>query len=79
MAEMSLAQVELTVPDMSCDHCVRTVTQALTPLEGVVDVSVDLPSKTIAVAYDPQRVTLERMREVLADEDYPVAAERSVA
>jgi copper chaperone CopZ len=52
---------------------VQTVTGALTPLDGVEEVAVDLPARTVQIAYDPHRVTLERIREVLADEAYPVA------
>ncbi|HVG95888.1 MAG TPA: heavy-metal-associated domain-containing protein, partial [Chloroflexota bacterium] len=32
----------LTVPEISCDHCARTITEALTPVEGVRRVSVDV-------------------------------------
>ena len=66
-------RVVLTVPDLGCEHCVQTVTSALTPLDGVEEVAVDLPAKTVPLAYDPHRITLERIREVLADEAYPVA------
>ena len=76
MTEVPLAHVTLNVPDISCAHCVQTVTSALTPLAGVAEVSVDLPEKTVSIAYDPQRVTLERIQDVLADEDYPVASVR---
>jgi copper chaperone len=76
VTEALLAHATLDVPDISCGHCVQTVTGALTPLAGVEEVSVDLPGKTVAVAYDPRRVTLERIQEVLAAEDYPVAAVR---
>jgi copper chaperone len=67
----------LTVPDISCEHCVRTVTEALTPVNGVERVSVDIPSKQVRVEYDAARVDVEQMREVLAEEDYPVASVQS--
>jgi len=74
----STARVQVTVPDMSCAHCVQTVTGALTALDGVLDVAVDLPGKIVTVAYNPDRVTRERMSEVLGAEDYPVVAEQNV-
>jgi copper chaperone CopZ len=74
MAETTLARTVLTVPDMSCDHCVRTVTNALTPLAGVADVDVDLANKSVQVSYDPTLVDVGRMSAALADEDYPVAS-----
>ena len=69
-----MAKTVLTVPDISCDHCVRTVTEALTPVDGVKQISVDIPSKQITVEYDQSRVDVDTMREVLAEEDYPVAS-----
>lgn len=76
MAETALVRAALSVPDISCAHCVQTVTGALAPLGGVADVSVDLPTKTVQVAFDPRRVSLKRISEVLAEEAYPVASER---
>ena len=64
----------LNVPDISCEHCERTITQALTPVDGIESVRVDIPSKQVRVEYDPARVDLERMKAILQDEDYPVAS-----
>jgi len=69
-----MATTVLTVPDISCAHCVRTVTEALTPLEGVQTVDVDIPTKQVRVEYDDSRVDVEQLQEALAEEDYPVAA-----
>lgn len=35
---------EITVTGMSCQHCVRAVTQALESVEGITEVQVDLPT-----------------------------------
>ena len=64
----------LNVPDISCEHCERTITNALTPVEGVRRVNVDIPVKQVAVVYDESVVGIERMKEVLEEEDYPVAS-----
>ena len=66
--------VTLNVPDISCEHCERAVTQALTPVEGVRSVRVDIPVKQVRVEYDESTVGVDRMRDVLAEEDYPVAS-----
>ncbi len=78
MAEAILARTELSVPGMNCDHCVRAVTGALEPLDGVATVAVDLPSKTVQVAYDPELVGIDQLSAALANEDYPVASARPV-
>jgi len=69
-----MATTNLTVPDISCEHCERTIVGALTPVEGVQNVSVDIPAKRVHVSYDAQVVDVDRMKRILAEEDYPVAA-----
>ncbi len=64
--------VVLNVPDISCEHCERTITEALTPMEGVRSVNVDIPTRQVRVEYDEGTVDVERMTEVLEEEDYPV-------
>jgi len=67
-----MAKTTLSVPDISCEHCERTITEALTPLDGVSTVKVDIPGKTVNVEYDDQKVDVERFKNVLKEEDYPV-------
>ncbi len=38
-----------SVPDMSCQHCVDAITEAVTSLDGVDDVAVDLAAKSVTV------------------------------
>ncbi|HXM55760.1 MAG TPA: heavy-metal-associated domain-containing protein [Candidatus Dormibacteraeota bacterium] len=71
-----MSTVVLNVPDISCAHCERTITEALQPVQGVHEVGVDIPARTVRVAYDEGAVTVERLHEVLAEADYPVAAPR---
>ncbi len=69
----------LNVPEISCDHCARTITEALSPVEGVRRVSVDVPKQQVRVEYDEAQVGLDRMKSVLAEEEYPVASVEPVA
>ena len=69
-----MAIATLNVPGISCEHCERTVTNALTPLEGVRDVRVDVPTKRVRVTYYENAVTGEQRSMVLEREDYPVAS-----
>jgi copper chaperone len=69
-----MTQVTLTVPDISCEHCEHTITQALVPVDGVRRVKVDIPTKQVLVDYDENRVDVDHMKHVLEEEDYPVAA-----
>ena len=45
--------MKFKVHGMMCMHCVKSVTDALNALEGVSEVAVDLPSKTVALKADP--------------------------
>lgn len=69
-----MAQTTLSVPDISCEHCERTITEALTPLDGVRDVKVDIPAKQVSVEYDEATVDVNTFKAVLQEEDYPVAS-----
>ena len=67
-----MASTILNVPDISCEHCETTITQALSPLEGVRNVGVDIPKRQVRVDYDDTIVSVQRIQEVLAEEEYPV-------
>jgi copper chaperone len=67
-----MATTVLNVPDISCEHCERTIRGALTPVQGIRSVNVDIPGKQVRVDYDESQVSVERMKDVLQDEDYPV-------
>jgi copper chaperone len=69
-----MSTVVLNVPDISCAHCERAISEALEPVDGVREVGVDIPARTVTVAYDDAAVTVEHLHEVLAEADYPVAA-----
>lgn len=56
------AAVTCIVPDMECDHCVRTIKQALSGLDGVKEVAVDLKKKEVRLT---GRVTEEEARKTI--------------
>jgi copper chaperone len=66
-------ETTLSVPEISCEHCVKTINGALGVLPGVAAVNTDIPSKTVHLRYDPQQVPLGKIKEVLDDVGYTVA------
>jgi copper chaperone CopZ len=40
------------VSGMTCAHCVMSVTEEITAIDGVTDVAVDLPTGSVAVTSD---------------------------
>jgi copper chaperone len=67
-----MATTVLNVPDISCEHCQRAITGALSPVDGVQTVDVDIPTRKVTVQYDPSVVTVDRFKDILAEEEYPV-------
>jgi copper chaperone len=63
----------LSVPEVSCEHCVKTINGALGQLSGVEAVSTDIPSKTVHLRYDPSQVSMDTIEATLDDAGYTVA------
>ena len=59
------------VQGMSCNHCVKAVTQALHQLDPKAQVQVDLAGKKVEVESMQPR---EALAQAIADEGYAVAA-----
>ncbi|MBR9990305.1 MAG: heavy-metal-associated domain-containing protein [Gemmatimonadetes bacterium] len=60
----------LKVQGMTCDHCVRAVTQALESQDGVTRADVDLGSGRARVEHDDSRVSPRELAKAVADEGY---------
>lgn len=60
------------VSGMSCQHCVRAITEAIRTRDGAASVQVDLPAGTVRVVSALPRPAL---RELIAGEGYEVAAD----
>jgi copper chaperone len=60
--------LELTLPDMTCGHCVAVVKRTVAALDAQAQVDVDLPTHRVRIdtTADPEAV-----REALAEEGYP--------
>jgi copper chaperone len=59
---------------MSCEHCVKAVTEAVSAVDGVDSVSVDLAAGTATVTYDPDKATLEQIGSEIEDQGFDVVA-----
>jgi copper chaperone len=63
----------LSVPDISCDHCRRTIESALGRLPGVQATAVDVAARTVRVAYDETALDQATINATPAEEGYEVA------
>ncbi len=65
-------QTRLYAPDISCNHCAMTIERELSRVEGVISVTVDVPSKSIDLEYANDEA-LEHANAVLEEIGYPAA------
>ena len=70
-------RVVLPVRGMHCAACVLKVEPALKALDGVRDVGVDLPSRTVAVSFiaSPGRLEIKHLRRAIEKAGYDVLGE----
>ncbi len=68
----NVQDVVLLVPDISCEHCVKTVNGALGVLAGVESVSTDIPTKKVHLRYDANQLSMAKIEEVLDDVGYTI-------
>jgi copper chaperone len=52
---------------------VGAIKRAVGGMEGVSTVDANPTTKDVQVAFDPQKVNLEQIKQVMAEEGYPVA------
>lgn len=69
-----MAKTVLNVDGMSCDHCVRAITNAVSALPGVSGVSVDLKDKTVTVEHDPAKATTDQIKHEIEEQGYDIIA-----
>jgi copper chaperone len=64
--------ITLSVPDVSCAHCVHAINTSLGKLAGVEQVDTDIPTKSVHLRYHPDQVSLKQIESVLDDAGYTV-------
>lgn len=62
--------VVIGVSGMTCEDCADHLNIALKRIKGVISAEASYPKKNVTVVYDPQLVTLERIRQGVTDAGY---------
>ena len=62
----------LSIPNISCGHCVMTIKGELGEIEGVQNVEGNAETKEITVEWDSP-ATMERIKSTLEEIHYPAA------
>ncbi|MCL2150128.1 MAG: heavy metal translocating P-type ATPase [Dehalococcoidia bacterium] len=70
--EEQLANTSVTIPieGMTCAACVRRIEKAVSKLNGVASISVNLATEKAAVAYAPQVIRLSAIKEAIEKTGY---------
>lgn len=63
--------IELTLPTMTCGHCVKTVTETVRRVDAAAQVVIDLPTHRVRIDSPHPR---EAFVAALSDEGYAPAA-----
>ena len=62
----------INVGGMSCEHCAKAVTDAVSAVDGVNSVSVDLEAKTATVACEPGIDNINEIKAAIEDQGFDV-------
>lgn len=65
-----MENVTLNIEGMTCDMCVKHVTEALTHIVGVTAVKVSLENNKADVGFDPDKTTISDMIGAVTEEGY---------
>ena len=64
------ASKTFSVPNISCEHCVRSIKNEVSELAGVASVQADEKTKVVTVTWD-KPATWEQIKATLTEIEYP--------
>ena len=67
-----MTTVTYSIPNISCNHCVHTITMELNDVQGVSSVVADMDGKQATITFEPP-ATEDAIKGLLSDINYPVA------
>jgi copper chaperone CopZ len=63
----------VSVPNISCGHCVMTIERELSEMPGVASVKADKESRTVAVEWDEAETDWDGVAALLDEIGFPAA------
>ena len=60
----------LSIPNISCGHCVMSIKKELSEMDGVTSVEGDPATKSVTLEWDAP-ATLEKIKDTLKEINYP--------
>ena len=62
-----MTQETLIVEGMTCQHCVKTITDALNGQSGVYKLEIHFDKKEVKIEYDEEKTTLKQISSRIVD------------
>ena len=70
----AMSEKTVSVPNISCGHCVKTIERELADLGGVTAVKADAESRTVAVEWNDAETDWAAVEGLLDEIGYPAAS-----
>jgi len=67
-----MSKTTLSIPNISCGHCVMSIKNELSEIDGVQSIDGDADAKSVTVEWEAP-ATLDLLKERLKEINYPAA------
>jgi copper chaperone len=72
MTDSRMTTMTLVVPEISCGHCKQSIEGAVSQLDGVSSVEVEIEPRRVNLAYDATAVDIEQIKAAIEEVGYEV-------
>ena len=66
---------KLIIPEISCQHCVDTISKALSKVENINSLEVSIDTKTVSIDHSNE-LDINQILNLLLDQGYTVESEQ---
>ena len=66
---------KLVIPEISCQHCVDTISKALSKVENINSLEVSIDKKTVSIDHSSE-LDINQILNLLLDQGYTVESEQ---
>ena len=66
---------KLLIPEISCQHCVDTISKALSKVENINSLEVSIDKKTVSIDHSSE-LDINQIQNLLLDQGYTVESEQ---
>jgi Cu+-exporting ATPase len=78
MKEEKFRKIDLPITGMTCAACAARIQNALSKMEGVKEVSVNLAAERASILLDPEKVTVEELMKTVKDQGYGTSLAKQI-